>query len=81
MVILKTQSEFGHAPPPQTPYSIITNLPGWDMLRDFRDGDMSPMAKVVHIYPRFTPTQSARTVRFPVLTSSNVGIYNPRRRD
>ena len=60
MVVLKTQSEFGHAPPPQTPYSVISNLPGWDLLEQVRDGDMSPMAKVVHIYPRFGPTQAAR---------------------
>ncbi|KAH0492383.1 hypothetical protein TgHK011_007341 [Trichoderma gracile] len=59
MVVLRPQSEFGHAPPPQTPYSIISNLPGWGMLQGFRDGDMSPMAKVVHIYPRFGPTQFA----------------------
>ncbi|RFU73624.1 cystathionine gamma-synthase [Trichoderma arundinaceum] len=59
MVVLKPQSDFGHAPPPRTPYSIISNLPGWDMLQGFRDGDMSPMARVVHIYPRFGPTQFA----------------------
>jgi cystathionine gamma-synthase len=62
MVVLKPQSEFGHAPPPQTPYSVISNLPGWDMLQGVRDGDMSPMARVVNIYPRFGPTQFARNV-------------------
>ncbi|KAM0455384.1 hypothetical protein ACHAPV_000685 [Trichoderma viride] len=59
MVVLKPQSDFGNAPPPQTPYSIISNLPGWDLLQRFRDGDMSPMARVVNIYPRFGPTQFA----------------------
>lgn len=62
MVVLKTQSEFGHAPPPQTPYSIITNLRGWDTAERFRSGDYSDMAKVLHIYPRFTPTFAAREV-------------------
>lgn len=62
MGILRTESEFGHAPPPQTPYSIITNLPGWDMLKRIREGDMAPFAKVVHIYPRLSPTVHARTV-------------------
>lgn len=62
MVVLRTQSEFGHAPPPQTPYSIISNLPGWDMLERVRDGDMSSMAKAVHIYPRFGPTFAAKEV-------------------
>lgn len=47
---------------PQTPYSIISNLPGWDMLKGVRDGDMSPMARVVNIYPRFGPTQFAGKV-------------------
>ncbi|KAL7790065.1 pyridoxal phosphate-dependent transferase [Trichoderma ceciliae] len=59
MVVLRTQSDFGHAPPPQTPYSIISNLPGWNMLQNVRDGDMSPFAKIVHVYPRFGPTQFA----------------------
>lgn len=62
MVVLKPQSDFGNAPPPQTPYSIISNLPGWDLLQRFRDGDMSPMARVVNIYPRFGPTQFAGKV-------------------
>ncbi|UNI22128.1 Cystathionine gamma-synthase [Purpureocillium takamizusanense] len=59
MVVLKPQSDFGHAPPPQTPYSIITNLPGWDQARSIRDGDMSALSRIVHIYPRFAPTQFA----------------------
>ncbi|KAH8807223.1 pyridoxal phosphate-dependent transferase [Xylogone sp. PMI_703] len=59
MVVLKPQSEYGHAPPPQTPYSIVTNIPGWDKLQKVRDGDMSPMGGVVHIYPRFSPTHFA----------------------
>ncbi|RDW56381.1 hypothetical protein BP5796_13203 [Coleophoma crateriformis] len=57
MVVLKPQSAFGHAPPPQTPYSFVTNVPEWDQLRRVRDGDMTAMAGVVHIYPRFSPTQ------------------------
>ncbi|KAJ6442412.1 coagulation factor 5/8 type domain protein [Purpureocillium lavendulum] len=59
MVVLRPQSEFGHAPPPQTPYSIVTNLPGWDVAKAIRDGDMSALARIVHIYPRFSPTQYA----------------------
>ncbi|KAI5466109.1 pyridoxal phosphate-dependent transferase [Mariannaea sp. PMI_226] len=57
MVVLRPQSEFGHAPPPQTPYSIITNLPTWANAKAFRDGDSSAMAKVVHVYPRLMPMQ------------------------
>lgn len=64
MVVLRPQSDFGHAPPPQTPYSIVTNLPGWGMLQGFRDGDMSAMARVVHIYPRFGPTHFAAKVSY-----------------
>ncbi|KAM0342763.1 hypothetical protein ACHAPU_009255 [Fusarium lateritium] len=56
MVLLQTQSEFGHAPPPQTPYSVITNLPGWHVASAIRDGDPTPLKKLVHIYPRFMPT-------------------------
>ncbi|KAH7163042.1 pyridoxal phosphate-dependent transferase [Dactylonectria estremocensis] len=59
MVILKTQSEFGHAPPPQTPNSIITNIPTWKVAQAFRDGDPTPLAKIVHLYPRFLPMQFA----------------------
>lgn len=63
MVVLQTQSEIGYAPPPQTPYSIISNLPGWELLVKVRGGDSSPMASAVHIYPRLSPTQAARKVR------------------
>ncbi|KJZ74939.1 hypothetical protein HIM_05670 [Hirsutella minnesotensis 3608] len=59
MVVLRPVSEFGHAPPPQTPYSIITNIPGWDLLHSIREGDMSSLARLVHIYPRFSPTHFA----------------------
>lgn len=62
MTVLQTQSEFGHAPPPQTPYSVITNLPGWDVARAIRDGDPTPMKRIVHIYPRFLPTHHATQV-------------------
>jgi cystathionine gamma-synthase len=67
MVILKTQSEFGHAAPPETPYSITSNLPGWNLNKAVRDGDMSCMARVVHIYPRFSPMQHVATVSLPSL--------------
>ncbi|KAG5971043.1 hypothetical protein E4U56_007123 [Claviceps arundinis] len=60
MAILSTQSKFGHAPPPQTPYSIVTNIPGWDMLKTFRDGDKRPLQKIVNIYPRLAPTTHAK---------------------
>ncbi|KAF4967868.1 hypothetical protein FSARC_4667 [Fusarium sarcochroum] len=59
MVVLKPRSEFGHAPPPQTPYSVITNLPGWDVAKAIRDGDHTPMQRIVHIYPRFVPMHFA----------------------
>ncbi|TWU76944.1 hypothetical protein ED733_007089 [Metarhizium rileyi] len=62
MVVLKAESEWGHAPPPQTPYSIISNLPGWDMLKGIRDGDLGPLSRVVHIYPRLSPTHHVRTL-------------------
>ena len=62
MTVLQTQSEFGHAPPLQTPYSVITNLPGWDVARAIRDGDPTPMKRIVHIYPRFLPTHYATQV-------------------
>ncbi|KAH0600966.1 hypothetical protein MHUMG1_01967 [Metarhizium humberi] len=62
MVVLKADSEWGYAPPPQTPYSIISNIPGWDMLKGIRDGDMAPLARVVHIYPRLSPTHYVRTL-------------------
>lgn len=62
MAILSTQSKFGHAPPPQTPYSIVTNIPGWDMLKAFRNGDKRPLQKIVNIYPRLAPTMHAKKV-------------------
>ncbi len=70
MVVLRPESEFGHAPPPQTPYSIVTNLPGWDVARTIRDGDMSALSRIVHIYPRFSPTHYAAEV--PSLPSLRV---------
>jgi hypothetical protein len=66
MAILKPQSEFGHAPPPQTNYSFITNAPGWDLLRRVRDGDMEPLSRIVHIYPRLGPTFAIQEVRSSV---------------
>lgn len=56
MAALTPQSDFGQAPPPQTPYSIITNIPMWKNSQKIRDGDFSIVAKLVHIYPRFGPT-------------------------
>lgn len=63
MVILQTQSEFGEAPPPQTPYSIISNIPKWEVNEKIRDGDMSIVSKLKHIYPRFGPTHYVGQVR------------------
>lgn len=62
MVVLRPQSDLGHAPPPQTPYSIITNLPSWANAKAFRDGDPTPLSKLVHLYPRFIPMQFAAQV-------------------
>lgn len=78
MTVLKTQSEFGHAPPPQTPYSVISNLPGWDLNVRVRDGDMAPLARLVHIYPRFSPTQFAGQLAGQVarvLGAESKGVY------
>ena len=65
MVVLAPQSEFGVAPPPTTPYSIVSNIPLWENSRKFRDGDMSVAAKLKHIYPRFGPTHYVAQVRPP----------------
>lgn len=62
MVILKTESAVGHAPPPQSHYSIVTNLPGWDTLHEVREGNMAPLTAIVHINPRFSPTHFAAVV-------------------
>lgn len=62
MVALKPQAEVGHAPPPQTPYSIITNLKDWDSTRAFREGKAEILSKLVHIYPRFAPTHYGEEV-------------------
>lgn len=59
MVVLRPQSEFGHAPPPQTPYSIISNLGTWEENRLFREGDPETLGRLVHIYPRLKPTHYA----------------------
>lgn len=67
MVVLTPQSDFGKAPPPQTPYSIITNIPTWDNSQKIRDGDFSLVAKLTHIYPRFGPTQYVAQVCAPIL--------------
>lgn len=63
MVVLTTQSEFGHAPPPQTPYSIVSNIPLWENSQKLLEGDASIVARLKHIYPRFGPTQYAAQVR------------------
>jgi cystathionine gamma-synthase len=65
MVVLKTQSEYGYAPPPQTQHSIITNLSKWEDIRKFRDGDPTPMMKLHHMYPRFSPRQTVAKVSSP----------------
>ncbi|KAG5982778.1 hypothetical protein E4U55_001384 [Claviceps digitariae] len=75
MGILRTQSEFGHAPPPQTPYSIVTNLPGWDMTKAIREGDLSPLARIVHIYPRLSPTLYARTLAQEIAKRVGLGEW------
>lgn len=62
MVVLRPQSNIGEAPPPRTPYAIVTNLPGWDANKALRDGDRSVAAKIVHIYPRLFPTHHAAQV-------------------
>lgn len=62
MVVLKPQAELGHAPPPQTPYSLITNLVSWDNTVGFREGDAAVLGRLVHIYPRFAPTHYGREV-------------------
>lgn len=62
MVVLRTQSEYGYAPPPQTQYSIITNLPGWHTIKAVRDGDSSPLDGIMHIYPRFGPIHAVTQV-------------------
>ncbi|KAG5950133.1 hypothetical protein E4U53_005445 [Claviceps sorghi] len=76
MGILRTQSEFGHAPPPQTPYSIVTNMPGWDMLKALREGDMSPLARIVHVYPRMMPTVYARTLSQEIAKRVGLGEWS-----
>lgn len=63
MVVLTTQSEFGHAPPPQTPYSIVSNIPLWENSQKLLEGDASIIARLKHIYPRFGPTQYVAQVR------------------
>ncbi|KAI9904854.1 hypothetical protein N3K66_001383 [Trichothecium roseum] len=66
MVVLKPQAEFGHAPPPQTPYSLITNLVSWDNTLGFREGDAAVLGRLVHIYPRFAPTHYGRELSIAI---------------
>lgn len=64
MVVLNPNStEFGHSVPPETKYAITTHVPKWESVVKVRDGDMSLMARVVHIYPRFMPWSYSREVR------------------
>lgn len=72
MVVLRTQSEFGHAPPPQTQYSVITNCPGWAFMKGFRDGDKSQRARIVYTYPRIRPNFAVKEVTTIPLTCSIV---------
>lgn len=55
MPILKVESEFGRCCLPESNYAVTTNVPGWDTVLAFRDGDPSVLSRVVHIYPRFGP--------------------------
>lgn len=63
MVVLEPTVAFGHGPPPASPYQIISNIRGWDLLKQVRDGDHTPLNGLVNFYPRFRPIQYALTVR------------------
>jgi cystathionine gamma-synthase len=62
MVVLKPASEWGRAPPPESPYSICTNIRGWDVGVRILQDDYSDLARITHIYPRFSPTLFAAQV-------------------
>ncbi|KAG6009043.1 hypothetical protein E4U21_003374 [Claviceps maximensis] len=76
MGILRAESDFGHAPPPQTPYSIVSNIPGWDMLKSLRDGDVTPLRKIVHIYPRLAPTLYTRALSQEIAKRVGLGEWS-----
>ncbi|KOS21515.1 putative cystathionine gamma-synthase [Escovopsis weberi] len=67
MVVLRDTSQWGHCPAPETPYSIVTNMSGWDTLAAFIAGDRSMMASCTHLYPRFMPTQFVRKLGMQIL--------------
>lgn len=62
MPALKRETEFGESVPPVNNYAITTNMPGWDLVVGFREGDKSGLAKIQYIYPRFGPWRGVRTV-------------------
>ncbi|KAH7034828.1 pyridoxal phosphate-dependent transferase [Microdochium trichocladiopsis] len=50
-----TNTEIGQSLPPYGPHTITTHFPGYKTLVALREGDMSVLARVKSIYPRFTP--------------------------
>ncbi|KAI1264298.1 cystathionine gamma-synthase [Xylariaceae sp. FL1019] len=54
-VIDPSQVEVGNSLPPFGPHTVTMHFPGWEAAMKFRDGDMSLMAKLKAVYPRFSP--------------------------
>ncbi|KAK0632415.1 cystathionine gamma-synthase [Immersiella caudata] len=51
---------FGHSIAPEGPHTITFHVPGWDVIRGFRNGDPKVLSRLRSIYPRFGPFFEAR---------------------
>ncbi|KAF3016194.1 hypothetical protein E8E14_010888 [Neopestalotiopsis sp. 37M] len=49
------QTPFGHSLPPEGAHTITFHVPKWESAIKFREGDMSLVARLKSIYPRFMP--------------------------
>jgi cystathionine gamma-synthase len=70
------ETPFGHSLPPEGPHTVTFHFPTWAAAVRFRDGDMSLMAKIKSIYPRFMPFGPSAQVSNAVMTAFAAGLAN-----
>ncbi|KAK6221091.1 hypothetical protein LQW54_001664 [Pestalotiopsis sp. IQ-011] len=51
----EVETPFGHSLPPEGAHTITFHVPKWESAVKFREGDMSLVARLKSIYPRFMP--------------------------
>lgn len=59
----EVETPFGHSLPPEGAHTITFHVPKWESAVKFREGDMSLVARLKSIYPRFMPFGPSAVVR------------------